>query len=196
MQTSINNSISLLSAVRMIDRSHPEGETAGRTVSPAIPKETTMQKRANWIATRGTARRSCVPSQWRMCEKITASMVESAPYRGNLDAVIADINAVGFRERIPSEIPYLIFMNSAFSGSRAQVLAISPSGRRRSTLRWWKNRRDARERSRVNRIVLRATVEKEKEWKDALLILSDWEIKRSAQRRSALSKIIFPIFDD
>lgn len=69
MQTSINNSIS--SSLRRHDRSvASRGRRRGRRGRSGNTKGTTMQKRANWIATRGTARRSCLPSQWRMCEKI------------------------------------------------------------------------------------------------------------------------------
>lgn len=87
MQTSINNSIS--SSLRRHDRSvASRGRRRERRGRSGNTEGTTIQKRANWIATRGTARRSCVPSQWRMCEKISRQWW-SRRRIGNLDAVIA-----------------------------------------------------------------------------------------------------------
>lgn len=104
MQTSINK-FDLVVVARRHDRSVASWRAAARRWrgQSGNAEETTMQKRANWIATRGTARRSCMPSQWRMCEKIPPQwwtrrrVVSWKPWRGHR---VGGVNAGQFRERI------------------------------------------------------------------------------------------------
>lgn len=98
----------------MIDRSHLEGGGGNGEDDLAIPKERQCRNvriESPHVAPRGAA--AC-PLNGECAKKYRVNGgLDAAPYRGNLDAVIGDVNAVEFREQIPPKIPRPIFTNSA-----------------------------------------------------------------------------------